>query len=267
MAVITCNFYSKARIGMQSFTAVLPVDPPPDGGAPRPFAGGPWPTIYLLHGYTGNQMDWLYRSDIETWAMQRGFAVIMPSGANTFYLDNADTGERCGAYIGEELVEVTRKMFPLSHKREDTAIAGLSMGGYGAIRNGLRYPDTFGAILGLSSALITGEVAAMTPGGKGNQIAPYGYYRHTFGDPKLLPGSDKDPMHLAEQCLHAGNRPRMFLACGSEDFVLHVNQEYHDFLEGIGYPHTWWIRPGVHNFEFWNQSMPAGMDWLLEKQE
>ena len=57
----------------------------------------------------------------------------------------------------------------------------------------------------------------------------------------------------------------MFLACGSEDFVYECNLEFHTFLEGIGYPHTWWVKPGIHNFDFWNRSMPAGMDWL--KQE
>ena len=80
----------------------------------------------------------LYRSDIEKWAGEKGFAVIMPSGANSFYLDNDATGERFGGFIGEELVEVTRKMFSLSDRREDTAVAGLSMGGFGALRNGLK---------------------------------------------------------------------------------------------------------------------------------
>ncbi len=267
MAVLTCDFYSKARVGMQTFTAVLPVDLPPDGMTPRPYAQGPFPTLYLLHGYSGNQVDWLYRSDIEKWAMRHRMAVIMPSGANYFYLDNETTGERFGGYIGEELVEVTRKMFPLSNKRADTAIAGLSMGGYGAVRNGLLYADTFGAILGLSSALITDQVAAMTPEGGGTQIAPYGYYTHTFGDPGKLLGSDKDPKHLAKVRLQDGKAPRLFLACGTDDFVMKENRDYHAFLSEIGYPHTWWERPGKHDFEFWNLSMPAGMEWLTEKQE
>lgn len=265
MAVLTCNYYSKARVGMQTFTAILPVDPPPTGPVPPPYSVGGWSTIYLLHGFSGNQMDWLYRSDIEKWAGQRGYAVIMPSGANSFYLDNDATGERFGGYIGEELIEVTRKMFSLSDKREDTAVAGLSMGGFGAVRTGLKYPETFGAVIGLSSAMITREVAAMTPESKGNQIAPYGYYRQTFGDPKQLLGSDKDPEYLAKECLKAGNAPRMFLACGSEDFLYGANLQFHNFLEGIEYPHTWWVKPGIHDFVFWNQSMPAGMDWL--KQE
>jgi putative tributyrin esterase len=264
MAVLTCDFYSKARCGMQTFTAILPVDPPPAGTVPSSYGKGPWPTIYLLHGYSGNQVDWLYRSGIEGWAMQRGYAVVMPSGSNGFYLDNEETGERFGAYVGEELVEVTRSMFALSDRREDTVIAGLSMGGFGAIRNGMHYADTFGAIIALSSALIQDEVATMTPESGGNHIAPFGYYRHTFGDLHKLIGSDKDPKHLARQHLAKGNAPRLFLACGSEDFLYKENLAYHHYLDDIGYVHTWWVRPGIHDFLFWNQSMPVGMDWLKQ---
>ena len=262
MAVISCNFYSRARVGFQSFTAILPIDPPPEGPGPQQYTEGPWPTLYLLHGFSGNRNDWLLRSDIETWAGQRGWAVIMPDGANRFYLDNPDIGEYYGAYVGEELVEITRRMFPLSRERKDTAIGGLSMGGFGAIRNGLFYADTFGSIFGLSSALITEEVAAMTPESGGNAISSYGYFRHTFGDLPSLPGSDRDPRHLAAKRLAEGKAPRLFLACGTEDFLYTQNADFHTYLDQIGYAHEWWTRPGVHNFEFWNQATPVAMDWL-----
>ena len=71
-----------------------------------------------------------------------------------FYMDHPNANENYSEFIGKELVKITRRMFPLSHKKEDTFIAGLSMGGYGAIRNGLKYHDTFGYIAGLSSAMI-----------------------------------------------------------------------------------------------------------------
>ncbi|MCI9552974.1 MAG: hypothetical protein HFE94_05505 [Acutalibacter sp.] len=99
----------------------------------------PYPTLYLLHGLTENSSAWLQNTRIKMWAEEKGLAVVMPSGENSFYLDisvkDGGLGD-FGAYIGEELVKVTREMFPLSHKREETYIAGLSMGGYGACRNG-----------------------------------------------------------------------------------------------------------------------------------
>ena len=183
MAVLSCDYFSVARKGFISFSVILPVDPPPVEMEPVKYVTGPFPTIYLLHGYSGNRNSWLFNSVVMDWAAKYGYAVIMPDGTNRFYLDNDDTGERYGEFVGEELVEVTRRMFPLSTRREETVIAGISMGGFGAIRNGLNYADTFGAIIGLSSALITDEVSAMEPG-SGNAIASYEYYRHTFGDVK-----------------------------------------------------------------------------------
>ena len=262
MAFLTCDYYSLARKGFISLTVILPMDPLPAGPYPVQYNGGPWPAIYLLHGYSGNRNDWLLRSRIEEWAQKRGYAVVMPDGANRFYIDNEDTGEQYGAFVGEELVEVTRRLFPLSGKRDSTVIAGMSMGGFGAIRNGLKYADTFGSIIALSSALITDEVAEMQPG-SGNGIAPYSYYRHVFGQINQLPGSDKDPKHLAKALMEgSGTRPRLFMACGSEDFLYAQNCDYHDYLNRIGYAHEWWVRPGVHDFDFWNQSMLAAMDWL-----
>ncbi len=264
MATISCDYYSLARCGSQSFTAILPSDPPPMGPSPVAYADGPFPTIYLLHGFSGNRHDWLYRSSIEMWAVTNGYAVIMPDGANRFYLDNEETEEKFGAYVGEELVEMTRRMFPLSRKKEDTVIAGLSMGGFGAIRNGLYYADTFGAIIALSSALITDEVAQMQPGQR-NAVASYGYYRHTFGEPSKLLGSDKDPKHLAKERIADGRAPRMFVACGTEDFLWNENKDFHDYLEENEYAHEWWTAPGVHDFDFWNRSMLAAIEWLKMK--
>jgi putative tributyrin esterase len=265
MAVLTCDVFSQAKPGMTTFAAILPVDPPPEGTTPPHYADGPWPTLYLLHGYTGNHTDWLYHTSIVDWALQRGYAVILPDGANRFYVDDDETHERYGAYVGEELVNVTRRMFPLSTRREDTVIAGLSMVGFGAIRNGLRYADTFGSILALSSALITEEVSGMKPETGGNGMAPYGYYHHTFGAPARLLGSDKDPKYLAKSALKSAHAPRLFLACGSEDFLYKENLGFHHYLDDIGYPHEWWVRPGVHDFVFWNQALPAGMDWLKQQ--
>ncbi len=260
MALLSCEYFSAARKSAQSFNVILPLDAMPESEEPNR-GGGPFKTIYLLHGYSGSRNDWLRYSDIELWTKSYGYAVIMPDGGNSFYLDNEDTEERFGDHIGRELVSLTRQMFPLSHRREDTVIAGLSMGGFGALRSGLKYPETFGAIIALSSALITDEVAAMQPG-TGNAIAPYGYYRHTFGDPGKLLGSDKDPKHLAEECVKLGLMPDIFLACGTEDFLYTQNDVYHTYLQAIGYPHQWRTQKGSHDFDFWNKAMPAALEWL-----
>ena len=146
MAVVQVEFRSKTLKRQVSFRAILPTEN----------FELPYPTLYLLHGLTDDSSAWLYNTRIRMWAEQMGLAVILPSGENSFYLD-VPVKDGCygdfGEYIGRELVAVTRKMFPLSHKREDTFIGGLSMGGYGACRNGLKYCDTFGKVAMLSAAV------------------------------------------------------------------------------------------------------------------
>ena len=261
MAILTCEYFSAARKGFQSFNVILPFESLPDMAGKTEYSRGPFKTIYLLHGYSGSRNDWQRNSNVEAWAKTYHCAFVMPEGANAFYLNNQNTGERFGDYVGEELVGVTRLLFPLSQRRQDTVIAGLSMGGFGALANGLRFADTFGAVIALSPALITDEVACMKPG-TGNQIAPYSYYRHTFGDPASLPGSDRDPGHLAKVCRSRGVMPGIFLACGEEDFLFQRSDAFHIHLNAIKYPHVWWRQGGSHDFDFWNKAMPAALDWL-----
>ncbi len=264
MAILFCEYFSVARKSAQSFNVILPIEAIPQGGGNVTYNSGPYKTIYLLHGYSGSRNDWQRHTDIEKWATMYQYAVIIPDGADSFYINNDDTGVRYGDYIGQELVNISREMFSLSHRREDTVIAGLSMGGFGALINGLKFCDTFGAIIALSPALITEEVAAMKPG-TGNMIAPYGYYRNTFGDPSKLLGSDKDPKHLSKHCFEHKETPDIFLACGKEDFLFESNNDFHIYLEKIGYPHVWWVQEGKHDFEFWNKAMPTALERLFNQ--
>lgn len=263
MAIFTGQFHSLTRNRQVSFSAVIPVDVFGENGIEH--IGGPFPTLYLLHGYAANHMSWIHNSNIEELAAVHRIAVIMPDCGNSFYLNNRYSCERYADYIGKELVDVTRKLFPLSHEREKTWIGGLSMGGFGAIRNGLYYNDVFGAAIGLSSALITDEVAAMQPG-KGNAVAPYEYYVNTFGEPAELLASDRAPKTLAKTRAEEGAiLPRLFLACGTEDFLYRENLDMHQYLESLGIEHEWLTHPGVHDYRFWNYALPLALDWVRGK--
>ena len=143
MALLEVNFFSKALMRPVTMNVILPADKvffeEETEEDEKPFK-----TLYLLHGVMGNYTDWVTGTCIKRWAEEKNLAVVMPSGANMFYMDHPEVNENYSEFIGKELVKITRRMFPLSHKKEDTFIAGLSMGGYGAIRNGLKYHDTFG---------------------------------------------------------------------------------------------------------------------------
>ena len=151
MAFIQVSFMSKTLMRTVPLQVILPVDKFTFGQPER--EEKPFKTLYLLHGIFGNETDWVHGTRIQRWAEEKNLAVVMPAGENAFYVDQPSIGAMHGQFIGEELVEITRKMFPLSRKREDTFIGGLSMGGFGALRNGLKYHDTFGAVICLSGAL------------------------------------------------------------------------------------------------------------------
>ena len=126
-----------------SVSVVLPCDVTNFRNLPLIPAAPPYKTLYLLHGIYGSDLDWVLNTNIQRLARERQLAVVMPAGENHFYTDAGTAGARYGEFIGRELVEVTRKMFRLSERREDTFISGLSMGAYGAFMNGLRYHETF----------------------------------------------------------------------------------------------------------------------------
>lgn len=263
MALIQAQFYSKMLKRIVNFSALLPVDTRETPGTqemPKPES---MKTLYLLHGYTGNYMDWLYGTRIQELSSKYSIAVIMPSGDNSFYLDQKEKEEWYGEFIGNELLEITRKMFCLSDQYQDTYIGGLSMGGFGAIRNGLKYSDKFRGIIGLSSALIIHNIANITPDYK-DDIASYEYYRAIFGDLKQLLGSENDPEGLVEG-LQNENKiiPDIYMACGTEDFLLEENRNFHQFLNEKNISHTYLESSGNHDWKFWDEYIEKAILWMI----
>ncbi|MCL2198349.1 MAG: alpha/beta hydrolase-fold protein [Defluviitaleaceae bacterium] len=251
MSILQANFYSDSLNRQTAFSAVIPM------GSKKPLK-----TLYLLHGLGGNFMDWLTCTRIAYWAYGRNLAVIMPSGDNSFYLDNEKALAMYGDFFGRELVEATRELFPLSDKREDTFIAGLSMGGYGAIRTGLKYHKTFGALAGLSSALVTEDAVNFT-NATPTIIGRRSYFESVFGDLDKLSGSDKDPKKLITELKSTGaDIPAIYLCCGTEDFLIQHSRDFHSFLEAQGVPHTYAECAGDHNWEYWDANILKVLEWL-----
>lgn len=146
-----------------------------------------------------------------------------------------------------------RRVFGLAVNKEETFVCGLSMGGFGAIHTALYYPEVFGKAIGLSSALIVREVSGMSEG-KSNDIANYEYYRECFGEPSKLLESDNNPETLAKRLKTEGKEiPQLFMACGTEDFLLEKNREFHSFLEAEGIPHVYEEDAGNHDMAFWSK--------------
>ena len=261
MALLQMNLLSQSLMRTVPVNVVLPVDKMPLPGMPKR-EDKPYKTLYLLHGVFGNHTDWVCGSRIQRFAEEHDLAVVMPAGENAFYVDHPESHNFYGQFIGEELVELTRRMFPLSHNREDTFIGGLSMGGYGAMRNGLKYGDTFGYIVSLSGALVLEGMSQRT------DDVPFflesrSYAQACFGDLDTLLTSDKNPKELVRRRQAAGQViPKIYMACGDQDGLLDANRQMADFLRQSGVDVTFEVGPGGHEWDFWDTYIQKAIQWL-----
>lgn len=245
MASITLSFHSETLERTVPLRALVPLE-----DAPRV----PMPAMYLLHGLYGSEQDWFQYTRVMLWARAKGLAVFCPAGENGFYVNQADTGEAYMRYVGEELPAFTRRLFPLSSRREDTFIAGLSMGGYGALNAGLTYPETFGKVAALSAALRPWKRMDKPQGGCVQRPA---YARALFGQ-------DTEPWNtltLARQC--GARAPELWLSCGAQDDLLEENIALVNGLRQAGIPAHFDQPPGAHNWDFWDREIQRVIDWLM----
>ncbi|MDC7293423.1 MULTISPECIES: alpha/beta hydrolase [unclassified Butyrivibrio] len=254
MALIQVNYLSKNLMRTVPVNVILPADKLDyttfDYAMPK---GGKFKTLYLLHGVFGNYTDWVSGTRIQRWAEEKNLAVVMPSGDNSFYLNSPVTKVHYADFIGKELVNITRKMFPLSDKREDTYIAGLSMGGYGAIVNGLNHPDTFGAVVGLSSAVHLFD----------KNIGHLGLEYAVMGDVDEAAGTNMNPVVAFNELVRNGKPlPKLYMSCGTEDDLYPANIELRDFFVKNGADLTWDEEKGGHDWDFWDQQIKKVIDWL-----
>lgn len=276
MALVSVDYFSSSLMRTTTVEIILPFDDPGDAMAidaaasrdpraldtdPYPRRRGPFKTLVFLHGILGNHTDLISETRIRHWAEERGIAVVMPSGYNAFYLDQPDTHNYYARFVGRELLQVARSMLPLSPHREDTFIGGISMGAYGALRNGLANCELFGGIVALSCAMVAGSPEQMVRDDPFFLRRPF--LGSTFGDLGSVRGGDKDPVRLAADLVYCDRpRPRVLLACGEQDPLLDPNRYLAHELRGKGLDVDYREAPGGHDWDFWNAQLPGALDWI-----
>lgn len=281
MARLTLNHFSQTlQMGM-TLTACLPEKAQGIGMDGQQGWDGqkPLKTLYLLHGNTDDHTSWQRQTSIERYAMAHNLAVIMPTTHLAAYT-NQRYGLRYFDYIAYEIPEISRRYFPLSDKRGDQFIAGLSMGGYGAMKIGLSCPDIFSHILSLSPGIdrlflvreMLGSIRSMEDlRARHQEVQPDHYHRlmqffTNFGSVDEYEQSDRD--NLFELAKHAAQAqealPKIYIACGTEDFLLEPNRRYHQLLTDIGIAHEYHEAPGIHNWEFWDEHIQKGLNWIFQ---
>jgi S-formylglutathione hydrolase FrmB len=258
MAVVRASFKSACLKRDVQFSAILPMERMQRYAPANP----PLQTLYLLHSYAGSAASWLYNTELDDLAAQNGLAIVMPDGENSFYIDNSKRQDLYGEFLGRELVEFTRGMFPLSDKPEDTILGGVSMGGYGALRNGLKYDGVFGHIIAVSPTMILQEYQAAADeadaGGEAHAL-----YESIFGDLNKAAASDLD-LHWLVNKMHREGRPfpDIYIACGYNDMLIYESRRLSGHLNSLGVLHTYEEGYGTHDAAFFNTYLRHALDRL-----
>ena len=213
------------------------------------------PTLYLLHGLSDDATTWARRTSIERYATELGIAVVMPQVAKSFYSDEV-YGDPYWTFLTEELPVLARSFFHLSDRREDTFVAGLSMGGYGAFQWALRKPEQIAAAASLSGALDVASLhEAVLERGEGFEVL-----RKVYGDTSVR-GTDSDLLHLLST-VDPATLPALYQMCGTEDFLLQSNLDFRDTAARHGVPVTVDLRPGDHSWGLWDTTVQDVLAWL-----
>jgi putative tributyrin esterase len=218
-------------------------------------------TLYLLHGHSDDHSAWQRWTSIERYVEGMNLAVVMPAVHLSFYTDMVHGG-KYWQFISEEVPAVVRDMFPLSEKRADNFVAGLSMGGYGAFKLALTYPERFAAAASLSGAVDIREV--VRGHGDPNDEVWLAGMRDIFGNLNKVPGSKHDLFKLAEKAAKAKEKPWLYQCCGTEDFLHADNIRFRDHLKSLPLDLTYEEGPGEHEWGFWDKMIQRFLALIAE---
>lgn len=222
---------------------------------PGPSVSGPYPVLYLLHGLMVDETAWLRYSMLEEYLRDKKLIVVMPNGGRSYYLKQKN-GEDYSRFLTKEIPQLIKSMFDISEKRADTFIAGMSMGGYGALHAGLSHTKKYGKVASISGTLDSQAVFE----NKNHALRPH-EIRRIFGeeDPK---GGKNDLFYLADKLTDTPDAsPDIFVLCGKEDELYQENTKFvEQFQEKL--PIKASFSQGNHDFYYWNQAIAELLDWL-----
>jgi S-formylglutathione hydrolase FrmB len=253
MALLTVNFSSSALKIHTAVNVILPQE----GVWPDALPRRTWPTLWLLHGLSDDHTIWQRLTAIERYVEGLPLAVVMPAVNRSFYQDTA-YGPAYWSYVSEELPARLRTWFPLDESRAGNFVAGLSMGGYGALRLGLTHPNRYAAVASLSGATAYAHKRMVDPVVRTEMRAIYGTLSGHKGGPT-------DLFALAENVAASSSaQPRVYLACGTEDFLYKDNVAFHRHLSKLGIAHDWVTGPGDHTWGYWDAQIEQVVGWMVK---
>ena len=257
MALINCDFFSETLGMSSSMTVILPQQTQGQIGLDNVVGDSQIPVLYLLHGLSDDHTIWSRRTSIERYVAELGIAVVMPNVHRSFYT-NMLHGGCYWDFVSDELPCLVKTFFKLSGRREDTFVAGLSMGGYGALKLGLRCPERFAAVASLSGVT---DIFSWAESSERDD------FKFIFGESSNIQGSENDLFSLAENLVNNNRQiPALYQCCGTEDFLYEDNRRFKTYLESLNIDFIYQEAPGNHSWAFWDEHIQKVLKWLPVKQ-
>ena len=239
MAFATINYFSRSLVKASSLNIVFPDNPE---------TRRPWCVFYLLHGLSDDHSIWMRRTSIERYVEGLPLVVVMPDGGRGWY-SNAVEGLAYEDDLIKDIIPLVDRTFPVKAERAGRAIGGLSMGGFGAVKNGLKHHEMFASVNSHS-----GAVAVLRDADERNNLGAE--FTRIFG-PNPTDGPD-DPFAIVTNIDH-GRIPKMRLDCGTEDFLLEQNRAFHNHLNELHIRHEYQEFPGGHDWAYWDTHVRAAI--------
>jgi S-formylglutathione hydrolase FrmB len=268
MSLIKMNVRSDVLSLQTNITVILP-SRLPKPGQPQDYymPGMKYQTIWLLHGGSGDDSVWVNYTSVLRYAEENQVAVVMAPACNSFYVDMVH-GNRYFTFFTEELPTICRAYFPLSAKREDNIVAGLSMGANGAMRLGLKRPDLYGTVLCMSGVAPEPK-EFVGPDGMFYKISiekGHNPFEDIFGDTQKVEGTSEDMYFVARKNVEENKpMPKFLFGCGGDDFALPGVKLGYELLKGLGYDARLEIVPHYkHEWDFWDLYIRKAICELLD---
>lgn len=235
------TFHSKALQRDMPYRVVMPSDPT---------TGKKLRTVYLLHGGGGGFRDWTNYSDVAKYA-EDGLILVMPEGNSSYYANAATRPQdRYEDYIVKDLIEDVESKFPAIGGREGRAIAGVSMGGFGAINLALHHPQLYAFASGISAAIdVPSRPFSM------KRWEQWRRFRAIFGPWEGSIQRSDDPFLLARSA-DVEKAPYFFLTCGEQEGLLGPNRRFASLLKERHFQYEFHTTPGDHNWKQWDEWLP-----------
>lgn len=259
MALFDIKLFSTSLLTNTDIRVVIPTPDEPFLPDSTPYyqKDKRYQVLYLLHGGFGDCTVWTRNSGIERFAQKYKLAVVSASVTNSCYVDMAH-GPKFLTYMTKELPDFINAMFPVSTRREDTFIAGMSMGGYGSYRVALETPQRFSCAASLSGVL---DIVSMCSG-KINGAPSVINVTDVFGE-SAIEGTDNDLFALIEKRQKEGAKlPRFYQCCGTEDFLYSMNVSARERIKELNVDLTYDESPGIHDWNYWDEQIKKVLQWL-----